>query len=197
MLAMALCEVGSISERRTAVLVDPKMSGCRPSWSGQRRQFRLHDRAGDGAALVSENKSLAFPASVDSIPTSRQQEDHVSMATHGAMKTRRIAEMRPGVIGIELLAAAQASISTHRSRPAPVSMPRSRKSGATCLIMRADRYLADDLAWAKSAVLEGLLSADVEAELFQPSSPPPFGLSLSVPVRATPQRRRRARPFLW
>ena len=59
------------------------------------------------AALVSENKRLAFPASVDTIPTSAGQEDHVSMATHAALKARRIARNAAGVVGIELLAAAQ------------------------------------------------------------------------------------------
>ncbi|MGZ8336933.1 MAG: histidine ammonia-lyase, partial [Allosphingosinicella sp.] len=104
MLAMALCEIGSISERRVAVLIDPKMSGLPP--------FLIHDSGVNSgfmiaqvtaAALVSENKSLAFPASVDTIPTSAGQEDHVSMATHGALRARRIARNAAGVIGVELL----------------------------------------------------------------------------------------------
>src|SRR5436190_4178952 len=107
-LAMAACEIGSISERRTAVLVDPKMSGL-PAFliadSGVNSGFMiLHVTA---AALVSESKSYAFPASVDSIPTSAGQEDHVSMATHGALKARRIAHNVAGVLGIELMAGAQ------------------------------------------------------------------------------------------
>src|SRR5206468_2708121 len=90
MLAIALCEIGSISERRTAVLVDPKMSGLPPFLirdSGVNSGFMIAQVT--AAALVSENKSLAFPASVDTIPTSAGQEDHVSMATHGALKARR------------------------------------------------------------------------------------------------------------
>ena len=106
MLAMALCEIGSISERRLAVLVDPKMSGL-PAFliedSGVNSGFMIVQVT--AAALVSENKSLAFPASVDTIPTSAGQEDHVSMATHGALKARRIAHNAAGVVGIELLAA--------------------------------------------------------------------------------------------
>jgi histidine ammonia-lyase len=176
MLTMALCEVGSISERRTAVLVDPKMSGLPPflvSDSGVNSGFMIAQVT--AAALVSENKSLAFPASVDSIPTSANQEDHVSMATHGAMKTRRIAGNAAGVIGIELLAATQgldfhAPLKTSARLDAKVAEIRSHVPHYA-----ADRYLGDDLAWAKSAVLEGLLSADVEAELFQPSSPPRSG----------------------
>ena len=108
MLAIALCEIGSISERRTAVLVDPKMSGLPPFLvedSGVNSGFMIAQVS--AAALVSENKSLAFPASVDSIPTSANQEDHVSMATHAGMKARRIAGNAAGAVGIELLAAAQ------------------------------------------------------------------------------------------
>ena len=76
---MALCEVGSISERRTSVLVDPKMSGLPPFLvedSGVNSGLMIPQVA--AAALVSENKSLAYPASVDSIPTSAGQEDHAA-----------------------------------------------------------------------------------------------------------------------
>jgi histidine ammonia-lyase len=167
MLAMALCEVGSISERRTAVLVDPKMSGLPPFLvedSGVNSGFMIAQVT--AAALVSENKSLAFPASVDSIPTSANQEDHVSMATHGAAKARRIAGNAAGVVGIELLAAVQ-GIDFH----APLkSSPRLNQAGAE--VRRhvphyaADRYLANDLAWAKEAVLSGALAEDVRERLF-------------------------------
>ncbi|MDQ3139213.1 MAG: histidine ammonia-lyase, partial [Pseudomonadota bacterium] len=108
MLGIALCEVGSICERRVAVLVDPKMSGL-PAFlvkdSGLNSGFMIAQVT--AAALVSENKSLAFPASVDSIPTSANQEDHVSMATHGARKAGAIARNAAGVVGIELLSAVQ------------------------------------------------------------------------------------------
>jgi histidine ammonia-lyase len=167
MLAIALCEIGSISERRTAVLVDPKMSGLPPFLvkdSGVNSGFMIAQVT--AAALVSENKTLAFPASVDSIPTSANQEDHVSMATHGAMKARRIAGNAAGVIGIELLAAAQ-GIDFHAPlRTAPkldrvVSEIRNQVPHYA-----ADRYLADDLAWAKEAVLSGSISAPVQELLF-------------------------------
>ena len=118
------------------------------------------------AALVSENKSLAFPASVDSIPTSAGQEDHVSMATHGALKARRIAANAAGVIGIELLAAAQ-GIDLH----APLeTSPRLAEAlaaiRASVPFHELDRYLADDLAWGREAVLDGALSRAVQAEIF-------------------------------
>jgi len=166
-LAIALCEIGSISERRTAVLVDPKMSGLPPflvEESGVNSGFMIAQVT--AAALVSENKSLAFPASVDTIPTSAGQEDHVSMATHGAMKARRIAENAAGVIGIELLAAAQ-GIDFH----APLQTSPPLKSAHAAIrgeaaFYASDRYLAGDLAKARALVLAGALSREIEAELF-------------------------------
>jgi histidine ammonia-lyase len=166
-LAMALCEIGSISERRTAVLIDPKMSGLPPFLvedSGVNSGFMIAQVT--AAALVSENKAMAFPASVDSIPTSANQEDHVSMATHAAAKARRIAGNAGGVIGIELLAAAQ-GIDFHAPlRTAPALQPALDAIRASVPHYAADRYFADDLAWAQQAVLAGLLSADVQGELF-------------------------------
>jgi histidine ammonia-lyase len=108
-ISMAMCEVGSLSERRTSVLVDPKMSGLPPFLtedSGVNSGLMIPQVT--AAALVSENKSLAFPASVDSIPTSAGQEDHVSMAPIAARKAAQIVRNAAGVIGIELIAAAEA-----------------------------------------------------------------------------------------
>ena len=86
-LALALCEIGNISERRTAILVDPKMSGL-PAFlvkeSGLNSGFMIAQVT--AASLVAENRMLAHPASVDTVPTSANQEDHVSMATHGARR---------------------------------------------------------------------------------------------------------------
>ncbi|HEX8216850.1 MAG TPA: histidine ammonia-lyase [Allosphingosinicella sp.] len=166
-LAIALCEIGSISERRTAILVDPKMSGLPPFLvedSGLNSGFMIAQVT--AAALVSENKSLAWPASVDTIPTSAGQEDHVSMATHAAVKARRIAENAAGAVGIELLAAAQ-GIDFHaplRTSPALTRVHDAIR--AEVRFYASDRYLADDLAKARSAVLAGALSREVEAALF-------------------------------
>jgi len=167
MLAMASCEIGSLAERRIAVLIDPKMSGLPPfliEESGVNSGFMIaHVTA---AALVAENKCLAFPASVDTIPTSAGQEDHVSMATHGALKARRIAGNAAGVVGIELLAAAQ-GIDFHAPlKTAPALQPVHAAVRAQVPFAAADRYLADDIAWAKAAVLDGGLAAAVQAELF-------------------------------
>lgn len=155
-LTMALCEIASIAERRMAVLVDPKMSGLPPfliADSGVNSGFMIAQVS--AAALVSENKSLAWPASVDTVPTSAGQEDHVSMATHAGTKARRVAGNAAGVIGIELLAAAQ-GIDFHRplksSPPLEQAMSAIR---AAVPFYDKDRYMADDIAWAQRAVLEG------------------------------------------
>lgn len=107
-LALAIAEMGSMSERRTAMLIDHKISGLPPFLvknAGINSGFMIaHVTA---ASLVSENKSLAHPASVDSIPTSANQEDHVSMATYAARRLNEMTSNAANIIGIELLAAAQ------------------------------------------------------------------------------------------
>lgn len=114
MLAIAVSEIASISERRTSLLVDPKMSGL-PAFlvkdGGLNSGFMIAQVT--TAALVSENKTYAHPASVDSIPTSAGQEDHVSMATFAGRRLHDMAENAGAVIAIELLAAAQ-GVDFHR-----------------------------------------------------------------------------------
>ncbi|MEZ5782487.1 MAG: histidine ammonia-lyase [Rhizobiaceae bacterium] len=108
MIALAICEIGSLAERRIAMLVDPALSGM-PAFltpkPGLNSGFMIPQVT--AAALVSENKQKAYPASVDSIPTSANQEDHVSMAAHGARRLIGMIENATAVVGIELLAAAQ------------------------------------------------------------------------------------------
>jgi histidine ammonia-lyase len=158
-MAIALCEIGSLSERRTAILVDPKMSGLPPFLvreSGVNSGFMIAQVT--AAALVSENKSMAFPASVDTVPTSAGQEDHVSMATHAGTKARRIAGNAAGVVGVELLAAAQ-GLDFHaplKSSPAAESARAAIRAAVPHL--ERDRYMSDALAWAKAAVLDGSLA---------------------------------------
>ncbi len=107
-IALAVCEIGSIAERRIAMLVDPALSGL-PAFltprPGLNSGFMIPQVT--AAALVSENKQRAYPASVDSIPTSANQEDHVSMAAHGARRLLPMIENASAVIAIEMLAAAQ------------------------------------------------------------------------------------------
>jgi histidine ammonia-lyase len=108
MMALAICEIGSLAERRIAMLVDPALSGL-PAFltpkPGLNSGFMIPQVT--AAALVSENKSRAFPASVDSIPTSANQEDHVSMAAHAARRLLPMIDNAFAVVGIELLVAAQ------------------------------------------------------------------------------------------
>jgi histidine ammonia-lyase len=162
-LALAIAEIGSLSERRTAVLVDPKMSGL-PAFlvnhSGLNSGFMIAQVT--AAALVSENKTLAAPASVDSIPTSANQEDHVSMATHAARRLSRMADNAAVVVGIELLAAAQ-GIDFHR--PARSSAALEQVHAAVrqeVPFYEADRYFAPDIEAAQSWVKSGRFTALVK-----------------------------------
>jgi histidine ammonia-lyase len=155
-IAMALCEVGSISERRTAVLVDPKMSGLPPFLtenSGLNSGLMIPQVT--AAALVSENKTLAYPASVDSIPTSAGQEDHVSMAPIAARKACTIARNAAGVIAVELIAAAQ-GVDFHA--PLKTSPGLQKIHDVIREIsprLESDRYWASDMAALQAAVLAG------------------------------------------
>jgi len=156
MLAMVLCEIGNISERRTAILVDPKMSGL-PAFlvreSGLNSGFMIAQVT--AAALVAENRMLAHPAVVDTVPTSANQEDHVSMAAHGACRLATMAENCATVVGTELLAAAQ-GVEFHR--PLRSSEALERLLGEIRIGARPwdqDRYFAPDLAFATRFVLQG------------------------------------------
>jgi histidine ammonia-lyase len=155
-IAMALCEVGSISERRTSVLVDPKMSGL-PAFltedSGVNSGLMIPQVT--AAALVSENKTLAFPASVDSIPTSAGQEDHVSMAPIAARKAAQIARNAAGVIAVELMAAAE-GIDYHAPLKTSPGLQKVHDAvRAHSPHFTADRYWADEMAALQAAVLAG------------------------------------------
>ncbi|HHQ4804702.1 histidine ammonia-lyase [Aeromonas veronii] len=107
-LALAIAEIGSLSERRMALLIDSRMSGL-PAFlvnnGGVNSGFMIAQVT--SAALASENKTLAHPASVDSLPTSANQEDHVSMATFAGRRLADMAENTRGILAVELLAAAQ------------------------------------------------------------------------------------------
>jgi histidine ammonia-lyase len=155
-VALAIAEIGSLSERRIAVLVDPKMSGL-PAFlvenSGLNSGFMIAQVT--AAALVSENKALAAPCSVDSIPTSANQEDHVSMATHAARRLRAMVDNAAGVVGIELLAAAQ-GIDFHRpARSSGVLEQVHAHIRAEVAHYAADRYFAPDIEASKGWVKSG------------------------------------------
>ena len=162
-LAIAIAEIGSLSERRTAVLVDPKMSGLPPflvANSGLNSGFMIAQVT--AAALVSENKTIAAPCSVDSIPTSANQEDHVSMATHAAKRLRRMTDNAAAIVGIELLAAAQ-GIDFHRPSRSSPSLERVHATIRNEVPFYAtDRYFAPDIETAKTWVTSGRFASLVE-----------------------------------
>lgn len=162
MIAMALCEIGSISERRIAMLVDPALSGL-PAFltpkPGLNSGFMIAQVT--AAALVSENKQKAFPASVDSIPTSANQEDHVSMAAHGARRLKEMAENAMAVVAIELLAAAQGCdllAGPASSRPLEAVRKVLREKVPT---LREDRHFSPDIEAALGLVAAGSLAEAV------------------------------------
>jgi len=155
-LALAIAEVGSLAERRIALLIDSTLSGLPPfliAEPGVNSGFMIaHVTA---AALASENKTLAHPASVDSIPTSANQEDHVSMATFAARKLADMALNVRHIIAIELLAAAQ-GIEFHR--PMRTSEPLEEVHAlirAHVPALTEDRVFGPDIA-----SIEALISAD-------------------------------------
>jgi histidine ammonia-lyase len=162
MITMALCEVGSLSERRIAVLIDPKMS-CLPPFltqdSGVNSGLMIPQVT--AAALVSENKSLAYPASVDSIPTSAGQEDHVSMAPIAGRKAAQIARNAAGVIAVELIAAAQ-GVDCHaplKTSGKLQSVHAKVREYSPHLV--SDRYWADEMTALQGAVLAGEFGAAI------------------------------------
>lgn len=155
-LALAIAEVGSLAERRIALLIDASLSGLPPflvAEAGLNSGFMIaHVTA---ASLASENKTLAHPASVDSIPTSANQEDHVSMATFAARKLADMALNVRHIIAIELMAAAQ-GIEFHR--PLRSSEPLEQ---VHALIREHVRPLTEDRGFGPDiAAVENLISSD-------------------------------------
>ena len=155
-LALAIAEIASISERRISLLVDPHMNGGLPAFlvenSGLNSGFMIAQVT--AAALVSENKTLAHPASVDSIPTSANQEDHVSMATFGARRLRDMTENSDYVVAVELLSAVQA-VEFHYPHLTSVTLQsvvaelRARVPSYT-----EDRFFAPDIVAARNIISE-------------------------------------------
>ncbi|HEX6241665.1 MAG TPA: histidine ammonia-lyase [Polyangiales bacterium] len=157
-LALAICEVGSLAERRVAMLVDPALSGL-PAFLTPRPGLNsgLMLAQVTAAALVSENKQRAYPASVDSIPTSANQEDHVSMAAHGARRLLAMSDNAMSVIGIELITAAQ-GCDFHRDLRSSVPLEAARRVlRERVASLGDDRYLHPDLAAARELVQSGAL----------------------------------------
>ena len=156
-LAVAIAEIGSMSERRTALLIDASLSRL-PAFlvreSGINSGFMMAQVT--AAALASENKALAHPSSVDSIPTSANQEDFVSMATHAARRLGDMADNAAGIVAIELLAAAQG---VDLRDPLTTSAALSEVHAAIRAVVPfyvEDRFFAPDIEAAKRLVQSGV-----------------------------------------
>jgi len=155
-LALAIAEIGALSERRTALMMDANLSGLPPFLvedGGVNSGFMIAQVT--AAALASENKSLAHPASVDSLPTSANQEDHVSMATYAARRLGPMAANTAAIVAIELLAAAQG---VDLRRPLTTSAPLSQVMElirADVPFWDRDRAFAPDLDAIRKQVARG------------------------------------------
>ena len=158
-MATAIAEVGAIAERRIAMLIDAGVSRLPPFLAadpGLNSGFMIaHVTA---AALASENKSLAHPASVDSLPTSANQEDHVSMATFAARRLQGMIDNVAHILGIELLAAAQGIDFLRPLRSSAALEAVHALLRETCPPLDVDRYLAPDIEHATALVRDGSLA---------------------------------------
>ncbi len=157
MIALALSEIGAIAQRRIALMVDPTLSFDLPPFltpnPGLNSGYMIAEVT--TAALMSENKHLATPCVTDSTPTSANQEDHVSMAAHGAFRLQRMLSNLHGILGVELLCAAQGiefRSPLRTSAPLDACVQKLRQSVAPLV---EDRYLAPDIASATRIVAKG------------------------------------------
>jgi len=162
-LAIAASEIGAISERRTALLLDKHLSQLPPflvNDSGVNSGFMIAQVT--AAALASENKTLAHPASVDSLPTSANQEDHVSMATFAARKLVEIADNIAGIVAVEMLCAAQGIelrlplVSSDKNQQA-IKLIRTKAD-----YYEKDRYMASDIEGIMSLIKSGVFNHFVD-----------------------------------
>jgi histidine ammonia-lyase len=165
-LAVAIAEIGAITERRIAMLVDTVVSRLPPFLTpepGLNSGFMIvHVTA---AALASENKSLAHPASVDSLPTSANQEDHVSMATFAARRLQPMLKNTAHIVAIELLAAAQGIEFLRPLRSAPGLEGVLRVVRSVSPAMMQDRSLARDMEAVHHLVAAGDIGHAIETEI--------------------------------
>ena len=167
MIALALAEIGAIAQRRIALIVDPVLSHDLPPFltpnPGLNSGFMIAEVT--TAALMSENKHLANPCVTDSTPTSANQEDHFSMAAHGAVRLGRMCENLERILGVELLCAAQgiefrAPLTT--SAPLALAVKRLRQDVPT---LADDRYLAPDIERAAILIGTGVIVAATQCDM--------------------------------
>jgi len=171
-MALAICEIGSLAERRISLLVDPVLSRL-PAFltprPGLNSGFMIPQVT--AAALVAENKQMAHPASVDSIPTSANQEDHVSMGAHGAYRLHRMTRNLSHILAIEVLAAAQGCdfIADLTSSPA---LERVRQQVRALVPgLEDDRFFAPDLALIAELIEQGGLTRAIAPDILPGVAP--------------------------
>ncbi|MCW1919632.1 histidine ammonia-lyase [Rhodobacter sp. KR11] len=164
MIAMAISEIGAIAQRRVALMVDPTLSFDLPAFLTPKPGLNsgLMIAEVTTAALMSENKHLAHPTVIDSTPTSANQEDHVSMAAHGARRLGTMVENLNVILGVEAITATQG---IDFRAPLKTSLPLQRataKLRETIAPLNEDRYMAPDLREAARLIETGALTAATE-----------------------------------
>jgi histidine ammonia-lyase len=166
-IALALAEIGAIAQRRVALMVDPTLSFDLPPFltpaPGLNSGLMIAEVT--TAALMSENKHLANPCSTDSTPTSANQEDHVSMAAHGARRLHRMTANLAHILGVEALCAAQGIDFRAPLATSPRLLAAMTTIRAASPALAQDRYLAPDLAAAAGLVRAGALAISTGLEL--------------------------------
>ncbi|WP_375691162.1 histidine ammonia-lyase [Pseudooceanicola sp. LIPI14-2-Ac024] len=159
-IALAISEIGAIAQRRVALMVDPTLSFDLPPFltpePGLNSGLMIAEVT--TAALMSENKHLAHPCSTDSTPTSANQEDHVSMAAHGARRLKRMNENLSVILGVELMCAAQGVEFRAPLTTSPALQSLMATVRGVVPTVSDDRYMADDLAAAAALVRAGRVS---------------------------------------
>ena len=166
-IALAICEIGAIAQRRIALLVDPALSYGLPAFLAKKPGLNsgLMIAEVTSAALMSENKQMSHPASVDSTPTSANQEDHVSMACHGARRLLQMTDNLFGIIGIEALTATQ-GIDCRAPLQTGTELLKARAALRSVVPeLEVDRYMAPDLRAAIELVASGQLAASISPGL--------------------------------
>jgi len=172
LLAIALAEVGALAERRIAFLVDSSLSGLPPFLvEGSGLNSGLMVAQITAAALASENKTLAHPASVDNIPTAANQEDHVSMAAFAARRLAEIADNVTAILAIEMIAAAQGLDFRRPLTSSPVLESALALVREQVEHIDRDRPLAGDIALMKGAIVAGTFRRFVPGALLEPQGP--------------------------
>ena len=166
-LALSIAEIGALSERRTALLIDRHLSELPPflvEQGGLNSGFMIPQVT--AAALASENKVLAHPASVDSLPTSANQEDHVSMSMYAARRLRDMVFNTAGILAVEYLCAAQGIDFRAPLRSSPPLRKAVSRLRETVPFYDSDRLQSPDIEQAKDIIENGYLDSILDHDIF-------------------------------